>query len=192
MEFIKELLETTLKDSGVNAEELYNKINSELPKHTMPKSKFNEVNEELKATKTQLTDTSKMMEELKTKSLSADEYQKELESWKQKYTQFEQEANSRVETLTKKTAVKEILNGKVTKSAVDLLLDKVDISTIEMENNTIKNSDALLETLKTQFEDLFVTTTSNSTVKDQNTNTTIQTDNGYDETRRLMGLPVSK
>lgn len=187
MEWMKELLKAEFEDEA-KLEEVLEAFKKEFPKHAVPKNDFNQANNELKETKSKLEETAKMMEEFKSKASTVEEYQTKVGEWEEKYKEFEGQAEERLKTVVKKSAVKDLLVGKVPKSAVELILDKVDYTGIELtEKNEITKAEELVEKFKGDYGDLFITEETNSNKKDEHNKG--KPEPKEDEAlRRVMGL----
>ena len=187
MEWIKDLLKDVIDDEGKLAEKV-EAFNKEFPKYAVPKSEFNSTNSELKETKLKLSDTAKLIEELNGKAGLADEFKTKATEWETKYKEFESQAEERVTNIVKKSAVKDILSGKMAKSAVELLLDKVDYKEIKLNDKQgIDGADALISKFKENYSDLFIEESSDSKNKNNNTKGK-QPDDDVSNIRRIMGL----
>lgn len=193
MEWLQEILKKI--DNEDLQKELSEAVSKEIPKHFMVKGKFNEVNDELKTAKGKLEETNKMIEDMKANASSVEETQKQLDEWKGKYNEYEKNTESRILDIQKKSSVKSFLSDKMTKSAVNLVIDKIDLNNIELDDKqSIKNSDTFIETLKGNYDDLFIKETSNSANKGEGTNNS-QTPNGDElsaAARNIMGLTQPK
>lgn len=186
MDWIKELLAPLIEDEG-KLNETLEAFKKEFPKYAVPKSEFNANNSELKETKSKLTETATLIEELKNKANLADEYKTKATDWETKYNEFQSQSEERVQTVLKRTAMKEVLMGKMPKSATELVLDKVDYSAVKLKDDRIENTEELLTSLKTNYGDLFLEEQSNSNQKNDNTNNKDNKPND-EALRRIMGL----
>lgn len=167
MEFIKDILSEYVTDED-KLNEVVDKLNKENPKHFIPKAKYNETSEALKVTKEQLESQKSMVEELSNKAESVEEYESKLSEWKTKYDELEQTSQSKIANITKKTQLKEfLLENNAHKDAIDLLIDKYS-EEVEIDNDSIKDADKLIEKIKEERGGLFINSTQNSDVKNDN------------------------
>lgn len=187
MEWIKDLLKDVITDETLLTEKVA-AFNKEFPKYAVPKGEFNSTNGELKETKLKLSETAKLIEELNGKAGLAEEFKTKATEWESKYKEFESQAEERVTNIVKKSAVKDILSGKMAKSAVELLLDKVDYKEIALnDKQAIADADALVNKLRENYADLFIEESANS--KDKSNNTKDKpADDDMSNIRRIMGL----
>jgi predicted nuclease with TOPRIM domain len=190
MEGLKEVIAKYVDPEKVDA--IVDEINKELPKHFIPKGRFNEINDELKIVKTQNEEMKKSVEDLSAKASTIEEYQKQIADLSQKNTLIEDTAKKQVAQITKRTQLKELLLvNNVHKDAVDLLVDKYQ-EKVEVDDKGIVGSEDLLKTIKTEKAGLFITTTVDSTVKNENTGGKPQSDAETEKMRNLFGLPERK
>ena len=153
MEF-KELLSNYV--SPEKMDEVIEKINQELPKDFIPKSRFNEVNEKLKLTSTALEEKNKTYEDLKQKAGSLEEYQQKVANLEKLNKDIEEKMQKEIGSMVKKSKFKDLLtqNG-ASLDALDLLIEKY-ADGVEIENETIKGADDLLKKIKEERKTLFI------------------------------------
>ena len=186
MEWLNSIL-SKIEDEKLRGE-LNEALNREIPKNTMPRAKFNEVNDELKATKTQLDETSTIVKQLQDNAGNVEEYQNTIKELNEKHNKYINESDDRLTNTKKKAALESLLSDKMTKSAKNLVADKYDLSTLELNGNgEIKNSELLIDTIKSNYEDLFITTKSDSEFKNENNGDAPKLDNDK-SIRAIMGL----
>lgn len=185
MDWMKDLLKGVV-DEEEKLNPIIENVKKEFPKYAVPKSEFNSVNSELKEVKGKLVESSALIEELKTKAGMTDEFKTKAVEWETKYKEFEAQTEERIKTVVKKSGVKDLLSGKMTKSAVDLVLDKIDYSGIELDGQKIKDDAKLLEKLKADYEDLFIVENKDSKHKDGNKENKSKDDDTA--LRKAMGL----
>lgn len=190
MEWMKELLTTVIEEEE-KVNEFLETFKKEFPKHAVIKTEFNTVNNELKETKAKLDETAKLMEDLKAKETTIEEYQTKVSDWENKYKEFESQAEQRVEGVLKRSAVKDVLSNKMPKSAIELLLDKIDYTEVKLtDKSTVANEEKLVEKFKEEYSDLFIQEKADS--KDKGGNQGRTSDLADDRLREIMGLPVQK
>lgn len=157
MEWLKAILEG---DSENKLEE----IKKELPKNFIPKEKFNEQADKLKAKEEELDTVNTKMSELSTQveNLSKSEEEKDklkeqIEKVNSDFETFKSEADSRVANIQKRQAIERGLrDAQANPDTIDLLIEKFDLSTIELgENDTVKDWDTHLTPIKEQRKSLF-------------------------------------
>lgn len=166
MNWLKDLLKEHVAEDKLDG--VIEGFKKESPKYVMPKERFNEVNDELKLTKEQLASNKGLVEELTTKANSLEEYETKLSEWKAKYDELEQTSQSKIANITKKTQLKEfLLENNAHKDALDLLIDKYS-EEVEIDNDSIKDADKLIEKIKEERGGLFINSTQNSDVKNDN------------------------
>jgi len=167
MEFMQEILNEYITEEE-KLKEAVDKLDKENPKHFIPKAKFNDVNEELKVTKEQLASNKKLVDELSNKAESVEEYESQLKTWKTKYDDLEKTSQEKISNITKKTQLKEfLLENNAHKDALDLLIDKYS-EEVEVDGDSIKDADKLIERIKEERSGLFIKTTEDSDQKNEN------------------------
>lgn len=181
---IKELLAKYLDADKLDS--VVEELNQDFAKAYIPKGRFNEVNEELKIVRTQLDDNKKAMESLSQKASSIEEYEKKLAELQQLNSDIETKSQQQIASITKKTQLKELLLvNNAHKDAIELLVEKY-ADKAEVENDKIKDSDKLLETIKAEKSGLFVQTKVESVDQGGHKENPIPDDS--DRLRKLYGL----
>lgn len=178
---LKELLSNYISPEKI--EEAIEKINQELPKDFIPKSRFNEVNEKLKLTSSALEEKNKTYEDLKQKSGSLEEYQSKVADLEKKNKEIEDRMNKEISSMVKKTKFKDLLaKSGASVDAMDLIIEKY-ADGVEVENDTIKGAEDLIKKIKEERKTLFVEVGTESNAKGGNGKT-----GGDDDVARLKKL----
>ena len=155
----------------------------------VPAEKHDGLKSELKEYKSKLEETNKLVSELNEKAGLADEWKTKATDWESKYKDFEAESENRLNLFQKRSQTKDVLAESFPKSAVELILDKVDYSTIELADGKIKDAETLLSKMKETYSDLAIKIESNSGHKDEQHK---PTEGNTDALRAAMGLPPLK
>lgn len=188
MDWLKELIKDVVAEDKIN--EVIDSINKEFPKHAVPKSEFNNKLEEIKLLKKQSEDNKGLLDELTKKAENVEEYEKNLTELKSKYEELEKNSTQEINKIQKKTAFKELLlENKVHKDALDLLVNSQNLEELEIEDGKLTNTEKLIETLKAERGGLFIQETEDSTNKNENTD---KAETGDNDLRVLFGLPPTK
>ena len=126
------------------------------PKNAIGKDKFNELNEELKLTKSQLDEKNKTIDELSKEAGSVDEYKQRIDELTEKNKTIEEEYQSKVSNITKKSELEKLLlNNNAHKDSVDLLIGKY-LDDVELEDGQVKGADDLIGKIKEERSGLFL------------------------------------
>ena len=146
-------------------EELYKQVSEKLGDKKiiindgsyLPKNKFDEKNEEVKILKEKVTSLEKTAKDTET-------LVKDNEDLKSKYSSLQEQSKKDLESkdkqishITKKTALSKSLQEKGARYS-DLLIKEFDLDTLELEGETVKDFDTLLNPLKERYKDMFTTT----------------------------------
>lgn len=160
---LKELLSGYVNEEKIG--EVVEKINQDLSKGFIPKSRFNEINEELKLTKGALENTKKTYEELKGKAESVEEYQNRVAELEKKNQEIEEKMQKEIIGMVKKTKFRDLLTKSgASVDALDLLTEKY-ADGIEIENESIKGADELIAKIKEERKTLFMVSSEDSKEK---------------------------
>jgi chromosome segregation ATPase len=156
MEWLKELLTGVVDESKID--DVVKKFNAEFPKHAVPKDKYNETASKLSAAETQAKDLNEVVKGLQDKAKSAEDYQKQLNDAQAKIAEIQANADKQVKTLSKKTAIKDLLvKNQAHQDAIDLLTDAyTDVVELD-DKGAIKEADKFLEKVKAEKGGLFKT-----------------------------------
>lgn len=135
------------------------------------KKKLDESEEKLKATSEKVTTFETQLEETKKLLGESEKFKEESEEFKTKYSDLETKFNTElelknkeIENVLKKSLVKENLVGAGAKH-IDLLMHKINLDDVKIDNEKLFGFDTQLESIKSNYADLFTTTE-----KQQNTN----------------------
>lgn len=154
MEWFKKLIEKHTKDGVVNQEELIKEVNTEFPKHAVPKETYNT----LAATKTKLEDDIKerdtQLEDLK--KVDATGLQEEITRLQGENQTVKDDYEKELKDLQLTNAIKLALNGKVHDEDIASQLIKKDELVIS-EDGKIVGLDEQLATLQESKAFLFKT-----------------------------------
>lgn len=135
------------------------------------KKKLDETEEKLKVTSEKVTTYETQIEEKNKLLGESEKFKEESEEFKNKYSDLETKFNSalenknkEIENIVKKNLVKENLVGAGAKH-IDLLMHKINLDDVKIDNEKLFGFDTQLESIKSNYGDLFTTTE-----KQQNTN----------------------
>ncbi|AXU30897.1 TPA: phage scaffolding protein [Clostridioides difficile] len=167
MEWLRKILEgIKIEENKFDIEEILKSVNTEFPKHAVPKETFNKVNEQLKeADKTIKSFNSKMtqedVEKLKT------EHQTEIKKIEENHKlEVEKIQNENLKTRKLSAVEKTLLTNKA--KHTDLLTNKFDLEKISIgEDGKITGIEEQLKELQESYKDLFE---SNATETTEQTN----------------------
>ncbi|MBH8121150.1 phage scaffolding protein, partial [Clostridioides difficile] len=167
MEWLRKILEgIKIEENKFDIEEILKSVNTEFPKHAVPKETFNKVNEQLKeADKTIKSFNSKMtqedVEKLKT------EHQTEIKKIEENHKlEVEKIQNESLKTRKLSAVEKALLTNKA--KHTDLLTNKFDLEKITIgEDGKIVGIEEQLKELQESYKDLFE---SNATETTKQTN----------------------
>lgn len=121
----------------------------------MPKQKLDEKIEEVKLLKEKVTSYEKQVNDTTALLKDSADLKAKFEALQtESKTQLEAR-DKQISNIVKKTALKQILQEKGARYP-DLLLKEFDVDTLEMEGETVKNFDSLLNPLKEKYGDMFV------------------------------------
>ena len=123
----------------------------------LPKTKFDEKNEEVKLLKEKVTSYEKQVKDTET-------LLKDSADLKSKYETLQTESKTQLEAkdkqishITKKTALSKALQDKGARYP-DLLIKELDLDTVELDGENIKNFDNLYTPLADKYKDMFTVT----------------------------------
>lgn len=141
MEWIKELLKDVVEEDKL--EELVTKINTEAPKHIVPKSKYNELSAEKKNLETELSNRDTQLEELKSQAGSNTELQAKITQLEEENRTNKEKYETELVNTIKQNAVEMALvkNGAVNTKAC---MPFIDLDKIEYKDNEIKGVEDLI------------------------------------------------
>jgi chromosome segregation ATPase len=127
------------------------------------KKKLDEAEEKLKATTDKVTALEAQAEETKKLLGESEKFKEESEAFKAKYADLETKFNSEldlknkeIENVLKKSLIKESLVDAGAKH-IDLLLHKINMDDVKVDNEKLFGFDTQLESIKTNYADLFIT-----------------------------------
>lgn len=159
-------------------EELYNKLLESGLKPTdfdivndgtyIPRERLNEVTGKLKATEAKISDYEKQINDTKDMLKDNEDLKNKYESLNQKYTEDLAIKDKEILNTSKKFLVEQHLRESGAKHT-DLLMGKIPLDTLSIDNNNLLGMDKITEELKTNYSDLFITkNTSNDTQQSDN------------------------
>jgi predicted RNase H-like nuclease (RuvC/YqgF family) len=127
------------------------------------KKKLDESEEKLKATTEKVTALETQSEEMKKLLGESEKFKEESEAFKNKYSDLETKFNSEleiknkeIENVLKKSLVKERFM-QVGAKHIDLLMPKINFDDVKVDNGELSGFDTQLESIKTNYVDLFTT-----------------------------------
>lgn len=155
-------IEQILKNNGIEDEKvatLIEVINGELPKHFVPKSQYNKKIQALQELQEKADDLTVKVETL-SKDNGEDKYnqlQKEYDDYKKS---IEVEKSNQVKTSKIKDQLKKDgANEKI----INLLLKEFDLSSVEVEEENIKDWEVISKSVKENYSDFFAKTENKGT-----------------------------
>jgi protein subunit release factor A len=146
-------------------EELYKQVQEKLGDKKLiindgsylPKNKFDEKNEEVKLLKEKVTSLEKTTKDTETMLKDNEELKKKFEALQtESKTQLEAK-DKQISHITKKTALSKALQDKGARYP-DLLIKELDLDTVELDGESIKNFDNLYTPLADKYKDMFTVT----------------------------------
>jgi hypothetical protein len=170
-------------------EELYSKIletgikenEFDLIDGFIPRSRFNEVNEKLKATEGKITSYESQLNETKTLLKDSDDLKAKYSELENKYSNDLKLKDKEITNTTKKFMIENTLVKEGAKHT-SLLIKEIDLDKLSIEGENILGLKEVVESLKTNYSDLFTKTeTKNNTSQNKNSNTSGNSDENWDE-----------
>jgi len=141
MEWIKELLTRHTKDGVVDQEGLLKEINTEFPKHAVPKSQYNTLSEAKTKLETDLTERDTQLEALK--GVDAEGMQAEIARLQGENQAAKETYSKELKDLQLTNAIKLALTGKVHDEDLASQLIKRDALAISEEGKIVGLEDQL-------------------------------------------------
>lgn len=152
MEWLKTLIEKHTKDGVVNQEELIKEVNTEFPKHAVPKDKYNTLAETKTKLEKDIETRDTQLEELK--KVDAEGLQKQIETLQEENKTSKENYDKELKDLQLTNAVKLALNGKVhDEDLASQLIKKEEL--ILSEDGKVVGLDAQITSLKESKAFLF-------------------------------------
>ena len=147
MDFIKKILESaTITDGALNIDDLMTQINSELPKHAVPKEMFNQTNNELKQAKKDVATRDEQLEALKNVEGDTTNLKAEIERIKGENKKSVETYEAEIAEIKRSTAIDRALEtakAKIPKAVKALL----DLDKIKLDGETLIGMEDQLKTL---------------------------------------------
>lgn len=126
MEWLKRLIEKHIKDGVLNSEELIKEVNTEFPKHAVPKETYNTLADTKTKLENDIKDRDKQLEDLK--KVDAQGLQAEIERLQGENQAAKEKYESDMKELTFTNAIKLAIAGKVhDEELVSELVDKTKL-----------------------------------------------------------------
>lgn len=149
MEWLKKILEgAKIIDGKLDVEELVKNINTELPKHTVPKETFNNLNDQLKTANGTIAD-------LKKNNKDNETLQQTIKDHEQTIKDKEKE----LAAIKKETYLKdEYRKAGVNEKYIDLLMKNSKLDDIAEVNGEFVGADKVVTASKEAYKDLFIDT----------------------------------
>lgn len=145
MEWLKTLIEKHTKDGVVNQEELIKEVNTEFPKHAVPKDKYNTLAETKTKLEGDISDRDKQLEDLK--KIDAAGLQEEIKKLQGENKTAKEGYEKELKDLQLANAIKLALTGKVHDEDLASQLIKKD-ELILSEEGKVVGLDAQITSLK--------------------------------------------
>lgn len=147
MDFIKKILESaTITDGALNIDVLMTQINSEFPKHAVPKETFNQTNNELKQAKKDVATRDEQLEALKNVEGDTTNLKAEIERIKGENKKSVEKYEAEIAEIKRSTAIDRALEtakAKIPKAVKALL----DLDKIKLDGETLIGMEDQLKTL---------------------------------------------
>lgn len=160
MEWLKEIL----AKEGQTQEQILEAVNAEFPKHAVPKEQYNKKVEalgsattELETAQAKLSETNGKIEELTGKAGDNEELKESFATLNTEYEEYKTGEATRLTDIQKRHKAEILMGeGKANKDSIDLLVDKLDFSTMTLlESGALDGFDSQLEGLKESRPTLF-------------------------------------
>lgn len=135
MEWLKALIEEHTKDGVVNQEELIKEVNTEFPKHAVPKEQYNTLAETKTKLEKDLETRDTQLEDLK--KVDAEGLQKQIETLQEENQTAKDNYQKELKELQLTNAIKLALNGKVYDEDLASQLIKKDELVISEEGRIV-------------------------------------------------------
>lgn len=152
MEWLKKLIEKHTQDGVLNQEELIQEVNTEFPKHAVPKESYNTLADTKKKLEEDIADRDQQLEDLK--KIDAADLQKQIETLQEENKTAKEDYEKELKGLQLSNAIKLALNGKVhDEDIVSQLIDKEKV--IIGDDGKIVGLDEQINSLKEDKSFLF-------------------------------------
>lgn len=187
MEWIKSILSGKVADDQLEA--IITQINSEFPKHAVPKDKYNEASAQSKQQGEKVKELEGLIAGLKSEAGSVETYKQQIAKLQADTTALTEKYQKELSTIGKKTAVKDLLvKNKAHDDALDLLVEAYYAGAELDDKGAIKDADKLVEKIKAEKKGLFVAVKTDGNDK----NPAKPTAGDDTALRSLFGLPAQK
>lgn len=148
-----------LKAHGVESdkiEAITDSINQEIPKEFVSKKQYSKKVAEIETLNGTIADL-----EAKGDNSNTDEWKSKYEAKETEFNDYKTQIETEKVNSDKTNKLTQLLksNGVTNDKLANLLLKNVDLTTIELENDTIKGADSIIEGFKTYYNDFFTKTT---------------------------------
>lgn len=170
-------------------EELYNKVLEKGLKPEdfdlvndgswIPKPRFNEVNNKLKATEDKVTTYENQIKDYDKLVSQNKELKGNYDSLKEQHTNDLAAKDKEISNVSKRFMVEQKLRESGAKHT-SLLMKDIDLEKITVENENLLGMDPILEGLKTNYGDMFVTKQTNNNTSQSNNNLGGNDNQNYD------------
>lgn len=152
MEWLTKLIEKHTKDGVVNQEELIKEVNTDFPKHAVPKEKYNTLADNKKKLEEDIQTRDTQLEELK--KVDAEGLKNQIEALQEENKTNKETYDNELKDLQLTNAIKLSLSGKVhDESIVSGLVDKTKL--LVSDDGSVVGLDDQLTTLKESKAFLF-------------------------------------
>ncbi len=136
-------------------------------KDWVPKHRFNEAIQQRDEYKNMLDERNKQLEELKEKAKGNEDLLEKINELEKQNKETEQKYQKKLETIQKQTLVEKELMKKKAKYP-ELLMSKIDLEKLELEDGKVKGLDEVVTDLKENYKDLFEDTSKAGSEFNQN------------------------
>jgi hypothetical protein len=144
------------------------------------KPSFNEVNNKLKATEDKIKTYESQIKDYDKLVSTNKELKGNYDSLKEQHTNDLAAKDQEILNVSKRFMIERKL-GEAGAKHTSLLMKDIDLETITVENDNLLGFDSVIEGLKTNYSDLFVTKTANNNITSQSNNNPGGNDNqNYD------------
>lgn len=156
MKWLKDLLEKAVEtDGNVDVEALMTTINTEFPKHAVPKDTYNNLSKEKKQLETDLADRDKQLKDLGDTEGINKQLKEQIETMENENKANKEARDAEMKAVRLETAIKLALNGKVHDE--DLAAGLIDKEKLVIgDDGKIVGLDEQLDGLKESRSFLFV------------------------------------
>lgn len=181
-----------LKAMGIEDE----KIDQIIEAHSETVDALKEQRDKYKADAEKLPEVQKQLDKAKTdlEATGKDAYKAKYEALKEEYEGYKNEQTAKETRSAKERAYRELLKAAgVTEKRIDSVIRVSDLDGVELDDNgAIKGADKLIESIKTEWADFILTTTTQGAQTAAPPTTTTQKIYTADDIRKMSPAEINK